>query len=110
MDLDVRQSICPQGRILFVNGQGVSHQNGVRLSLCHLSPNPNPCRSAPEPEASPPLPVPQGEPDEALAVPKHQLVASRPGVQCLLGATCNDAQQVATCFPAQNVIPALLVR
>lgn len=38
MDLDVRQSICPQGRILFVSGRGVSHQNGVRLGLCRLSP------------------------------------------------------------------------
>lgn len=54
--------------------------------------------------------MPQGEPDEALAVPKHQLVASGPGVLSLPDTPYDDAQQVAASLPAQNVIPALLVR
>ena len=51
----------------------------------------------------------QGKPDEALAVPQHQLVGSRPGIQCLLDAPNNNGQQVATSFPAQNVNSTLLV-
>ena len=54
-------------------------------------------------------PMHQGKPDEALAVPQHQLVASTPGIQCLLDAPNNDGQQVATSFPAQNVRNTLLV-
>ena len=52
--------------------------------------NYNPCQSPVEPRALSPIPVHQGEPDEALAVPQHQLVGSRPGLQCLLDAPNSD--------------------
>lgn len=51
----------------------------------------------------------QGKLDEALAVPQQQLVGPGPGVQCLLGAPNNDAQQVSPALPVQNVSSALLV-
>lgn len=61
------------------------------------------------PEPFSQIPVHQGEPDEALAVPQQQLVGSGPGIQCLLSTPYNDAQQVATFFPAQNVSSTLFV-
>ena len=51
----------------------------------------------------------QGKPDEALEVPQHQLVGSRPGIQYFLDAPNNDGQQVAASFPPQNVKSTLLV-
>lgn len=60
-------------------------------------------------EPSSQIPVHQGEPDKALAVPQQQSVGSRPGVQCLLSTPYNDGQQVAAILPVENVSRALLV-
>lgn len=72
-------------------------------------PNYNPCQSPVEPRALSPIPVHQGEPDEALAFLQHQLVGSRLGIQCLLDAPNNNGQQIATSFPAQDVSSTLFV-
>ena len=95
----MRQYIDHQHRIFTVNG-----------FICAVFlPKHNPCQSSVEPRALFPIPMHQGKPDEALAVPQHQLVASRPGIQCLLDAPNNDGHEVATSFPAQNVSSTLLV-
>ena len=84
-------------------------QNRMCIHLSCLPTKHNPCQSPVEHRALSPIPVRQGEPDEALAVPQHQLVGSRPGIQCFLDAPNNDGHEVATFFPAQNVSGALLV-
>lgn len=52
------------------------------------------------------IPVSQGQPDEALAIPQQQLVGSGPRVQGLLGTPYDDGQQVPAALPAQNMIGA----
>ena len=97
--LCMRQYMDHQHRIFTVNG-----------FICAVFlPKHNPCQSPVEPRALFPIPVRQGEPDEALAVPQHQLVGSRPGIQWLLDTPNNDGQQVAASFPAQNLNSTLLI-
>ena len=82
---------------------------GSALVSAVFLPNYNPWQSLVEPRALSPIPMCQGKPDEALVVLQHQLVDSRPGIQCLLDAPNNDGQQVATSFRAQNLSSVLLV-
>ena len=51
------------------------------LASAVFPPSYNPCHSPFEPRALSLIAVHQGEPDEALAVPQHQLEGSRLGIQ-----------------------------